>query len=565
MLNPNCTTALHGHSPHRIPRIVSALRHLLSTFHQLSSGIYPGCSVTGSQFYAYPQFALGRPPLFIDVYIPDQCQHPPALRLLLKSGATITCPRDQVAHQRISGHVLHALAVWSSGVPDFEAQYQSLPFGSRVVVENMASDVHEMRISMVPNHELEHELLSLTELQELWQSSSDEELQTIVDSISLSSLELLDHTHETISLVSIPHLHDRTTRFVFKAVTPARFIPHNPTQTYHELKLLLAMAPHPNITARPLYVVTGTPKLGICGFILPYYQGGSLLEVLALASTTPLLNRVRWSRQITSALLHIHTRTVAGYHADLKPDNVMLTAGGDAVLVDFEQRGGWVSWIAPEVCCIWYLVLLARHAAFSSEVAGRYARALQRLVAVSSEDTSHRDVAWTYLSLRERESAMVFALGKLLWCTFENQPTIYTDVGWGMIREAATWVDDEHSWRFPEFHRTPEAVRDWIERCTAGADEWDVRRGRSVRFDRGRDFFVPVGDAGGRAEGDESRTRRAAKAWWEGRVSEAEAFLEARVRGEDFHGIQAAARRRPALRDVLDMLEELEVETSASS
>src|SRR5271163_2426488 len=125
-----------------------------------------------------------------------------------------------------------------------------------------------------------------------------------------------------------------------------------------------------------------------------------------------------------------------------------------------------------------------------------------------------------------------------------------------MTREAATWVDDEHSWRFPEFRRTPEAVRGWIERCTAGADEWDVRRGRSVCFDLESGVFVPVGDAGGRAKGDESRTQQAAKAWWERRVTEAEAFLEARARGEDYNGIQAAARRRPALRDVLDMLEE---------
>jgi hypothetical protein len=243
----------------------------------------------------------------------------------------------------------------------------------------------------------------------------------------------------------------------------------------------------------------------------------------------------------------------------------MLTAGGGAVLVDFEQRGGWVSWIAPEVCCIWYLVVIARSTAISSEIAGQYTRALQRLVAVSSDDTSYRDVAWTCLSLRERQSAMVFALGKVLCCIFESQPTIYTDVGLGMAREAETWVDYEHSWRFPEFRRTPEAVRGWIERCTAGADEWDVRRGRSVCFDLERGVFVPVGDAGGRTKGDELRTQRVAKAWWERRVTEAEAFLEARVHGEDYNGIQAAARRQPALRDMLDKLEELEVEMSASS
>jgi hypothetical protein len=256
-----------------------------------------GCFVNGSQFYAYPRFAHGRPPLHIDVYIPDQSQHPSALRLLLQFGATMTCPRDQVPHLAIARHLLHALKVWFSRIPDFQAQYQSLPFASRVVVENIASDVHDMRISMAPNHEFEHDLLSIKELQALWQSSStDQELEIAVNSISLSSFELVEHAHETISIVLIPHLHDRTTRFVFKAISPARFASKTPTQTYHELKLLLAMAPHPNITARPLYVVTGTtPKLGICGFILPYYQGGSLLEVLSHAriTTPPLLDRVR--------------------------------------------------------------------------------------------------------------------------------------------------------------------------------------------------------------------------------------------------------------------------------
>jgi hypothetical protein len=206
--------------------------------------------------------------------------------------------------------------------------------------------------------------------------------------------------------------------------------------------------------------------------------------------------------------------------------------------------------------------VIARSTVISSEITGRYTRALQRLVAVSSKDTSYRDVAWTCLSLGERESAMVFALGKVLGCIFENQPTIYTDVGRGLTRESAMWVDDEHSW---QFRRTPEAVRGWIERCTAGADEWDVQRGRSVCLDLESGVFVPIGEAGGRAKGDESRTQQAAKAWWERRVAEAEAFLEARVRGEDYNDIQAAARRRPALRDVLDMLGELEVEMSASS
>ena len=127
-----------------------------------------GSSGSGSQFYAYPQFAINHQPLHIDIYIPDQTQHPPALRLSLQSGATMTCPSNHVASLGISRHVLHALAVWSSRVPEFETKYLSLPFRSRIVVQNIAKDVRNMQIDMIPNQELDDELLSSEQLQELW-------------------------------------------------------------------------------------------------------------------------------------------------------------------------------------------------------------------------------------------------------------------------------------------------------------------------------------------------------------------------------------------------------------
>ena len=515
-----------------------------------------GSSGNGSQFYAYPQFAIRRQPLHIDVHIPDQTQHPPALRLLLESGATMTCPASHVASLGISRHVLHALAAWSSQDPEFEVKYLSLPFRSRVVVQNIDSRVQNMQIRIVPNQELDDELLSLEQLQELWQSSADQEIDLPDRSIQLSSLKLVERKNEAISIVSIPLLHDPVKPFVFKIIQPDRFA-SNTTEMYNELRLLLFMTPHKNISDKPLYIVTAPPKLGICGFILPYYGGGSLLDRLSLKSTIPFVDRVRWSRQITIALLQIHRCPVAKYHADLKPDNVMLTAGGDVKLVDFEQRGGWASWIAPEVAYIWYLTLLAKSTTNSSEVTEHYKNALQRLLDTSPEAVSSHDVAWTRLSPRERESAMVFALGKTLWCIFEQQPTTYTDAGWGMTREAATWIDDEHSWRFPEFRRTPQQIRGVIRKCTAGADELDKSRGRSVCFDSGKGLFVPTGDAGSTVGVSQLETQKAAQKWWKNRVDEAEAFLEARVCGEDYNGIQAAADSRPALRDILNELEQL--------
>ena len=298
-----------------------------------------GSSSNGSQFYAYPQFAISHQPLHIDIYIPDQTQHPPALRLSLQSGATMTCPSNHIASLGISRHVLRALAVWSSQDPEFETKYLNLPFMSRIVVQNIAKDVRNMQIDMIPNQELDDELLSSEQLQELWQSSEDQEIDLAVRSIQLSSLKLVEHKSEAISIVSIPLFHDPITPFILKVIQPDRFA-SNTTEMYHELKLLLSMTRHDNISARPLYIVAAPPKLGICGFILPYHHGGSLLDALSLRDTIPFLDRVRWSRQITSALLHIHKCPVAKYHAHLKSDNVMLTADGDVKLIDFEQRGG---------------------------------------------------------------------------------------------------------------------------------------------------------------------------------------------------------------------------------
>ena len=107
-------------------------------------------------------------------------------------------------------------------------------------------------------------------------------------------------------------------------------------------------------------------------------------------------------------------------------------------------------------------------------------------------------------------------------------------------------------------------LKGWIERCIAGANELDLSRGRSVYIDLERGVFVPVGEAGGTVEGDESRTQRAAKTWWKIRVAEAEDFLEARVCGEDHNSIQAAAKRRPTLHDIPDMLKQLETDIQFS-
>ena len=44
---------------------------------------------------------------------------------------------------------------------------------------------------------------------------------------------------------------------------------------------------------------------------------------------------VKWVRQVSEALTYLHTRTPPIIHRDIKPDNIILTNDGRAMLVDF--------------------------------------------------------------------------------------------------------------------------------------------------------------------------------------------------------------------------------------
>ena len=158
-------------------------------------------------------------------------------------------------------------------------------------------------------------------------------------------LDYLQHTqqlHDTISLVQIPSLGTDQT-YVFKSsVQDVKYL-------YHELKLLLTMAPHPGVIAAPLFLVTRKDRYGgsdkVYGFILPYHPLESLADVLGARSeskTLRLRDQIRWAAETTRALIHVHC-TSAAFYSELKADNLLVVAGADGlehvVLIDFEQMG----------------------------------------------------------------------------------------------------------------------------------------------------------------------------------------------------------------------------------
>jgi serine/threonine protein kinase len=92
--------------------------------------------------------------------------------------------------------------------------------------------------------------------------------------------------------------------------------------------LLLAKLQHPHIV--PVHTVG--EALGLPYFTMPYVEGESLRTRIARDGELPIAEAVRLLRDVASALAYAHGQGIM--HRDIKPDNVLLSAGA-AVVADF--------------------------------------------------------------------------------------------------------------------------------------------------------------------------------------------------------------------------------------
>jgi hypothetical protein len=527
-----------------------------------------GGEADGTRFFTVPSFAIGQPPLRIDTYIPDPADHAPELREILKASSAMQYESSHLANLSISQFILRILERWSRSNAQLETLYRTMPFGSRIVIDNICSDLGAIDVHLIPNYEVELQWLAVDALQRMWNLPQS----AWPDIIDLSCVQLQRQFHDAIALVNLRGHGTRT--FVFKSVTTdLKFF-------YHELKLLLCMDAHPNIISRPLYIVAKKcqfgGKVGVCGFILKYYSGGTLQETLRMKSREGNLNmceKFRWAREVTAALIHIRD-SPAGFYSDVKLNNIIMDQRDDglhAVVVDFEQRGGWYSWSPPEVYYTEYLDHVASSSHVDGDVKERYTAILKRWKPdwePNSRSVRYWNsefgfsVAWASLSKLERERAQVFMLGKLLWCLFEGTGSINSCVTVETFRDE---VSEQH---FPEFRRTPKYLRERIRRYTSGATEWNDRYPTVVR--RGNMLFPREKyEKYGASECTSFETQEAARSWWKQELSDAERFVKSRyLKGEgvlEVGSMLALQNKRPLLKDVLRDIQETEAEVSKSN
>lgn len=523
-----------------------------------------GCDGQGVQFFALPVFLLPNlTPLRIDVFIPDQLKHPPGLRKALDSTSTFCVRDERVAGLGISKLILHVLERWTAQYDDFKKVFNALPFGSRIVVENISANIEDIKVHIISDYKTERQLLSVEALQKMW-NLPDGSWPTALD---LNQLQHQRQLHDTISLVRIPS-QGTEELFVFKStVNEAKYL-------YHELKLLLSMPCHPNIMPPPLFLVSRKDRYGgadkIYGFILQYHSRGNLADTLAYRAqngTLQLRDQFHWAKQITSTLITIN-QGPAKFYSELKADNLILAASEsgplhNVVFIDFEQMGNWITFSAPEVHYLEYLVRLCKSEAVPPAKRERYIELAEEHMAEKADQEpiyanplSGYYRPWISFTPAERESAEVFSLGKTLWCIFEGCSDTRNSVLKAFKHESGL--------EFPEFRQTPNKIRKLIEMCTKGNRDGEPQRVEIVRH--GAKFY-PRGRSGvnGEPEGTASEAREAAKVMWQQRIEEMERFLEAKRRwsgGQRTEEDEALLGypTRPSLEEVLAELEEAEAE-----
>jgi hypothetical protein len=503
-----------------------------------------GGTLGGTRFFAIPLFVQPVRPLRTDVCILDPNNLPLDWRHELQTSSLCYTANPDPKHPLIQ-RLLCVLECWTVREKELAHNIINLPFASRIIINNLF-------INPCPtpefdrNDRLEKQWLSLDSLKELWR---DDVADTAYPpTLDLLDLELDQQLQDSITLVR-SSTQPELGQLIFKSSTNGTHF------LYHELQTLLSIPAHDNVLGPPLFIVTKKchfgGKVGVCGFILPYYSLGSLRANIPRLRNVGLQTVLGIAIQVCSALVHLKdSRGI--YCSDLRPDNVILYRDQHeeecALLIDFEQRGNWYTWSPPEIYHLEHLQGLIGSTSVPNQQKRDYKKILRnancepKVLTVEHKyqpRPSGANGAWNSLSLDQQESATVYMFGKLLWCLFEGVSRVSSsDVVW------STGPDPDDALEFPRFQRTPECLRAIIMDCTKGAPEHErrfsavVRKGDVISL---RSSPPPGCDLGSGVLGP-------SKKWWQEELKRSEEFLRKdRTSGPLFS--------RPRLVEVLEKLQ----------
>ncbi|KAL2075042.1 hypothetical protein VTL71DRAFT_8822 [Oculimacula yallundae] len=494
-----------------------------------------GCTSLGNQFFTVPTFLSPLPPLRVDTFLPDPRFWPPGLRHDLGFDKAFLFRDWRINHFGICQHILRALEYWSDSFPDFGNLYRDLPFGSRIMFENMSMNIRSIRIRIARTHDLERQLLPLSSLK------FGSHFPT-PDTLDISQLTLIRQFQDSAALVRVSKSPDDDV-VVFKTLSD------EPKYLNHEMDILLSMPKHENIISRPSQIVTKRCKFGgkiaVVGFTIQYHAQGSLRDILPfrrLHGALKLQDKIKWATQVISALQHIKSKG-PGWYCDLRLDNILLSDDDDVILIDFEQRGVLPAFASPLDNYLQYVNILVNDSSLDTttrkEFKDLYDKHIRPFVP-KRKDQHQGCVPWLCMSSLEREASELYMLGRLLWCIFEGVSAPQKEF----------WMEYKHEpeIEFPEFRDTPKQLRELILSC---APDWNVAGKRLQR----KAFGLRFRDSSDGKDISEFVFRKQVTAAWHEEIERAKVFLG----GRENRGIEwseATKGRTLSLEHILKMLHE---------
>ncbi|KAH6963027.1 hypothetical protein DER45DRAFT_101205 [Fusarium avenaceum] len=441
-----------------------------------------GCGAMGRLFFAAPVYMSPNVPVrYINLLLPCQSLHPTALRHGLHSTNVICTPRRNIGDLGISQYVVQALDSWSLRMPYFDDIYRNIAFGSLIIFEDVPFNPQSAKLRFVARRDFEPTLRSLNYFPDAW----DIPAEAWPPTLPVNRLRFVEQLSQTVAIIQLPD-DPSADLFVFKTNLSSI------NRVYHELKVYMTMKSHSKIIEKPQYLVSndgpGTISGKLLGFVVRFIPGQTLGDVLDSPISIPQSLKLSWATQLVRALLHVK-HSPAGFYSDLKPDNVLVCSPEkeNILLIDLEQGGNWDTFCAPEILYTSWLKRLATDEAVPrlqrSEYEALICSILPNRTDVDEPYSNPRHGyydEWTNLLLEMQESAMVFSLGKVLWCIFERCSHTANTLEEKYTREVTI--------EFPQFSKTPERLRDLIIRCTIGAPEFGPNTTKIQR--RGNLFFA---------------------------------------------------------------------------
>lgn len=146
-------------------------------------------------------------------------------------------------------------------------------------------------------------------------------------------LEVCGRGGEGQVLRALDHLHARQVAIKVRHLEPHDVVGRR--EILNEASVLLRMTPHPHASVVREDFITGDRYY----LVMDWIDGTPLSRVLGEtgAPGLPAATVLRWMEQVGEVLDHLHSHAPPIVHGDVKPSNVIVTAGPEsrAILVDF--------------------------------------------------------------------------------------------------------------------------------------------------------------------------------------------------------------------------------------